>query len=102
MITKSEIEALKSYYNDACMAYVNAFERKHKLKFIGWFLEEPNGIAQFNQQFAFSMETIIFDINERIPKQWIFDWVKQTEINSELGKQCYTFQTYCSMRKAKK
>jgi hypothetical protein len=102
MITKSEIEAVKKHYDYACKNYIYLFALKHKLSFLGWFMNQPNGIARFNKELAFSMETIIFDINNRIPKKWIFDWVEEMELNHELGRQRFTYEFYCIQRKRNK
>lgn len=71
----SIIKDLKKRYYAICKEYVFYFSQKHEYVFSYWVGGEKGGIACFIDQYFFSTENIIFDVNTNQPKNQIFEWM---------------------------
>jgi len=65
---------LLTEYEDVCNAYVNKFSKKHDLEFDGWVADHVGEIAIFATQYYFSVNDIIFDIENKLPKYLTLEW----------------------------
>jgi len=70
---KPELQRMKQSLADAIFDYVNAFAAKHDLPIDYCVADELTGIWCFGDYF-FSIETIIFDIENEVPKRYLFSW----------------------------
>lgn len=70
----TKLDRLKQNYELACDAYITAFVYKHGYEFTGWVADQVGGIAEFIEQYFFNMEDIRYDIDNKLPKDKIFEW----------------------------
>lgn len=70
-----QLSKLKEQYKFVCEQYLQKFINKHGYEFSGWIpSDEVGGIAAFIEQYFFNMDDIIYDINNKLPKDMIFRW----------------------------
>jgi len=62
----------KDYYN-ICNEYIDAFIKKQSMSFNGWVADTVGSIACCND-FYFSFQDIVWDVNSKQPKGAIVDW----------------------------
>lgn len=65
---------LKSRYEKICSDYIRAFVKKHDYEFSGWVSDEVGGIACFIEQYYFNLNDIVYDVNNDLPVNLIFEW----------------------------
>lgn len=65
---------LKTAYELICAEYIRKFTKKQKLSFDGWVGNQIGGIAEFINQYFFNMDDIVYDINNKMPKDLIMEW----------------------------
>jgi hypothetical protein len=70
----SRASIVKEEYQKACNEYVALFEKKHGYQFTGWVADHVGGIAEFIEQYFFSMGDITYDIDNKLKKNVIFKW----------------------------
>lgn len=54
--------------------YLRRFVLRHGYKFAGWVGGDIGGIAEFINQYFFDIADIIYDLNNKLPKNTIFEW----------------------------
>lgn len=64
---------LKKTYQMACNEYVQKFANKQDIQFSGW-IGDIGQVACFIDQYFFSMDDIVLDINKKLPKGLILKW----------------------------
>lgn len=78
-MNKATRRLLRENYDDACNAYADAFCEKHGWYKPGesattfWVADEPGGILNIGDT-AFSMQTILTDIDEDAPENEVLNW----------------------------
>ena len=79
-------ETLKERYESIVDEYVAIFEKKHNLNFEFWVSGDKCGTACFGCINFFSISDIMFDINNKLPKGLIIDWINDSvESNKSKG-----------------
>src|SRR3990170_485175 len=69
-----KLEKLKEQYNLVCEEYIKHFCKKQEYEFSGWVMDHVGGVAIFIEQYFFSLDDIVTDINFNCPKGLIFEW----------------------------
>lgn len=69
------IDNARKNYNNAVMAYIDAFSKKHDLFFEGWVADTVGGIATFGDVLFFNFLDIAWDINTEQPTGLIIKWL---------------------------
>lgn len=69
-----QLSKLKEQYKFVCEQYLQKFINKHNYEFTGWIGDEVGGIAVFIEQYFFNMDDIIYDVNNKLPKDMVFRW----------------------------
>jgi hypothetical protein len=67
---------LKEKYESIIDEYVKRFEKKHGLQLESWVSDDKNGVACFGDILYFSVNDIIYDINNKLPKGLIINWLE--------------------------
>lgn len=75
------------------MEYVSKFEEKHELKLQHIVSEDLMGILFFGDVCFFRMEDIIYDIDHKLPKNLITDWMYES-LEDDNQKHHMNFRTY--------
>jgi hypothetical protein len=83
---------LQERYEEICGDYILLFSVKHKLNFSGW-ADNIGGFADFDGQYLFSLQDIIYDINTNQPKYLITQWQDDMICENITEKIC-NFQSY--------
>lgn len=73
-----KILELKKQYEQVCNQYVKLFCEKHFVDLEFWVGDEVGGIASFGCVFYFNYEDIRYDIENKIRKGAIFEWLEYT------------------------
>jgi len=80
---------LKTRYEKICSDYIKTFVKKHDYEFSGWVGDDIGGIACFVEQYYFNLNDIVYDVNNNLPQNLIFEWqeylVDKHFKNQELG-----------------
>ncbi len=93
-MTNLQLKKLKSDYENACNAYVKAFEEKQGREFDYWIGQEVGGIASFIDQYFFNMSDIVHDIDNNCPVDLIFEWQDDcVEAEAERHINYYSYST---------
>lgn len=69
------MKSLKQQYEDIIDQYIKLFEKKHGLELDHWVSGDKSGIASFGDIFYFNVSDILFDINNKLPKDLITKWL---------------------------
>lgn len=69
-----KIKDLKYCYELICAEYIKKFVKKNGISFDGWVGNHVGGIAEFINQYFYSLDDIIYDINNKLPKDMIMEW----------------------------
>lgn len=77
-------------YDKACMDIVREFEQKQGLHFEHWVGGEVGGIAAFGCVFFFSMQNMVEDLLQDVPKGLVIEWL-YAEIEQEKSINYSTF-----------
>ena len=92
-MTKAKIEQLRKIYQDACEAYVRAFEVKQGLRFIDW--AEHCMIADFGTTIFVSMDDIRFDVDQNIKAGVILEYCEDSlHIHNEGSSELIPYRAY--------
>lgn len=78
-----KLKELKERYEFICNEIVQKFSNKHGIEFSGWVGDEIGGMAEFINQYFFSMDDIYYDLNKKCPKGLIFQWQDDCIENQE-------------------
>ena len=71
-LLKSGMTKLQKDFETVANEYIRAFVKKHGYEFTGWVADDVGGIAEFINQYFFSLSAIINDINNKSKKNLIF------------------------------
>jgi len=74
MAKEISISKLKEQYENICDQYIQKFVKKQGYEFDGWVGQEVGGVAGFIEQYFFSLDDIMLDINSKAEKGLIFKW----------------------------
>jgi hypothetical protein len=74
---------IKSVYDYACMNYINAFCKKHKLIFYGWKDDNVGGFANLDCILPIKFEVIKHDIDNNVPSGVFYEWICESIDNSQ-------------------
>jgi len=77
-----KLSELKTTYELACNEYAYKFARKQDIHFDGW-IGTPGQLTSFIDQYFFSMDDIIYDINHKCQKGLILKWQDEGIENSD-------------------
>lgn len=95
-ITK-KINDLDARYSQCCDEYIKLFCEKQEIDYENFEWLHTNETATFNDEYFFSIEEIIYDINTEQPKHNILEWqdyiVKHTLDNNKLPT--INYRSYC-------
>lgn len=84
---------LEKRYNEICGDYVLLFSAKHNLYFLRW-IDTTGGVAEFENDYCFSLQDIVYDINSNQPKylitQWYDDMIYRTIPNERCNFKVYS------------
>lgn len=80
-------------YQNACNAIIIKFEKKHGYEFSGWVADEIGGIAEFINQYYFSMNEIVYDLQHKVKKGLIFEWQDKV-VNEEVKMNFKNYAKY--------
>lgn len=69
-----KLSALKNQYQFYCNEYAQKFANKQGIKLQYWVGDEVGGCAAFNSQHFFSMQEIVYDIDNKCEKGLILQW----------------------------
>jgi len=69
-----KLEKLKEQYDLVSQEYIKHFCKKQEYEFSYWVSDHIGGIACFIEQYFFSLDDIVTDINFNLPKGLIFEW----------------------------
>lgn len=83
---------LQGRYEEVCGDYILLFSAKHKLDFQRW-IDAIGGIAEFENDYCFSLQDIVYDINTSQPKYLITKWQDDMIYRTIPKKRC-NFQSY--------
>jgi len=83
---------LQTKYEEICGDYVLLFSLKHNLQFQGW-ADTIGGLAEFENDYYFSLQDIVYDINTNQPKYLITKWSDDMIYRTIPEKRC-NFQSY--------
>jgi hypothetical protein len=67
---------LKEKYESIIDEYVKRFEKKHDLQLEFWVADDKTGVASFGDVYCFNVEDIIYDINNKLPKGLVINWLE--------------------------
>lgn len=81
---------LQERYESICSEYIQEFCKKQEMDFEGWVGNTIGGIAVCND-FFFSYQDIVLDINSNQPKGLIVDWYYQ---NLETPEKSINYYSY--------
>lgn len=81
---------LKYCYELICKEYIRKFVRKSGLSFDGWVAGHIGGIAEFINQYFFSLDDITYDINNKLPKDMIMEWQDHC-LENEININYYSY-----------
>ncbi len=80
---KTKIIKLKALYETIADEYVYLFEKKHGLKLEFWVADDKTGVACFGDVYFFTASDIMYDINNKLPKGFILQWIEDNVDNQE-------------------
>lgn len=86
-----EAKTLKQQYENVIDKYIKAFEEKHNTSLEYWVADDKTGIACFGDCAFFNLSDIIYDIDNIIKPDLIFQWIYDCVDNE--GKTL-NFQSY--------
>ncbi len=86
-------EALKERYESIVDEYVAIFEKKHNLKLEFWVSDDKSGTACFGCINFFNISDIMFDIDNKLPKGLIIDWLNDS-VESNKSKGYISLESY--------
>lgn len=69
-------KTLKERYESIVDEYIALFEKKHKLELEFWVADDKSGTACFGNIMFFNISDIMFDIDNKLPKRLILDWLE--------------------------
>lgn len=69
-----QITDLQNRYENICAEYIELFCQKHEIECDGWVGDQVGGLASFIQQYFFSLNDIVFDLNTNQPVGLILKW----------------------------
>ena len=93
-IKEMNSEKLKKDYENACMNYIKAFEEKQGCYFEFWAADRVGEVASFGEDFCFNFPDIKFDIDNKIEKGKIFEWIEYCLDLYELNKRRVNYESY--------
>jgi hypothetical protein len=85
--------SLKTDYENICQCYVHAFTKKHDISFDYWIGDDIGGIASFGECYTFSLTDIRIDIDNRVQKGKIFEWIDY-EVEFNMNKEFTVWINY--------
>jgi len=74
---------LKKQYQFCCNEYAKKFANKQGLDQFYWIGDTIGEIASFNEEYFFSMDEIVYDIDNKCPKNLILQWQKDGIENAD-------------------
>ena len=80
---KTKIVKLKALYETIADEYVYLFEKKHGLELEHWVSDDKTGVACFGDIYFFNVSDIMYDINNKLPKGFILQWIEDNVDNQE-------------------
>jgi hypothetical protein len=89
-----EIRVLKTMYETACNAYLEAFCKKHDYQYDpdAWILGDPGTVACIEDIFV-DMQTIIEDIDRATTKEQFIEWYEHNVLERP-GKQYINYHSW--------
>lgn len=76
-------KTLKERYESIIDEYIVLFEKKHNLELEFWVADDKSGTACFGDINFFNISDIMFDIDNKLPKGLILDWLNDSVEFSE-------------------
>ena len=70
------MKKLKERYEAIVDEYIRLFEKKHGLKLEFWVADDNTGVACFGDIYFFNISDIMYDINNKLPKNLIIQWLE--------------------------
>jgi len=83
---------LQEKYEEVCGDYILLFSAKHRLDFLRW-VDVIGGLAEFENDYYFALQDIVYDINTNQPQYLITKW-KDDMIYRTIPKHRCNFQSY--------
>lgn len=71
-------QILKERYEAIVDEYITLFEKKHNLELEFWVADDKSGTACFGDINFFNISDIMFDIDNKLPKGLILDWLNDS------------------------
>ena len=65
---------LQSDFEKSCLAYINAFEIKQGIKFIGYVNDAIGILCEFEDNYFLNLHEVIVDLEQNAPKGLILHW----------------------------
>jgi hypothetical protein len=94
------LSKLKKQYVFVCNEYINKFINKQGYDFSGWVGDDVGGVACFVEQYFFSLDDIVYDINNKCEKGLIFAWQEHNlEVGSDKAINYYSYSRGLRMAK---
>lgn len=78
---------LRKQYDEACLAYIEAFCKKQDMEFEGWYRDDV-----YCGAFVFNLQDIIWDIDSSQPKGRIISWYDDFYVNNH--EDAINYRTY--------
>jgi hypothetical protein len=96
----SKRDELRQAYRAVANAYLKAFEKKHHATLEFWVSDEVGGTAYIGDHY-FDFEDIRFDIDNRLPKDMIWEWSDAAIAMYESGERINLYSWSKGLRPGK-